>query len=72
MLLIYLSKTYHQGAPVAWLASEKGVDFLIDLFKAEGVLFRVPVPHFCRVAKRGLTKRKIEWLRSRHDLIEYP
>jgi hypothetical protein len=37
MLLIYLSKTYHQSAPVAWLASEKGVDFLIDMFEAEGV-----------------------------------
>jgi hypothetical protein len=37
MLLLYLSKTYHQSAPVAWLASEKGVDFVIDFFKAEGV-----------------------------------
>lgn len=37
MILIYLSKTYHQSAPVAWLASEKGVDFVLDMFKAEGV-----------------------------------
>jgi len=37
MLAIYLSKTYHKSAPVAWLASEKGVDFVIDIFKAEGV-----------------------------------
>ena len=37
MLLIHLSKTYHNCAPVAWLASEKGVDFVIDIFKAEGV-----------------------------------
>jgi len=37
MLLIYLSKTYHNSAPVAWLSSEKGVDFVIDFFKAEGV-----------------------------------
>ena len=37
MLLIYLSKTYHKSAPVAWLASEKGVDFVLDIFKAEGV-----------------------------------
>jgi hypothetical protein len=37
MLLIYLSKTYHNSAPVAWLASEKGVDFVLDIFKAEGV-----------------------------------
>lgn len=37
MLLIYLSKTFHNCAPVAWLASEKGVDFVIDIFKAEGV-----------------------------------
>ena len=35
MLLIYLSKTYHSSAPVAWLASEKGVDFVLDFFKAE-------------------------------------
>jgi hypothetical protein len=37
MILMYLSKTYHNSAPVAWLASEKGVDFVIDMFKAEGV-----------------------------------
>lgn len=37
MLLIYLSKTYHNSAPVAWLASEKGVDFVLDFFKQEGV-----------------------------------
>src|SRR5579864_733789 len=37
MLLIYLSKTYHNSAPVAWLASEKGVDFVADIFAAEGV-----------------------------------
>lgn len=37
MLLIYLSKVYHNSAPVAWLASEKGVDFVLDFFKAEGV-----------------------------------
>lgn len=37
MLLIYLSKTFHNSAPVAWLASEKGVDFVLDIFKAEGV-----------------------------------
>jgi hypothetical protein len=37
MLLLYLSKTYHNSAPVAWLASEKGVDFVLDFFKAEGV-----------------------------------
>ncbi len=37
MLLIYLSKKYHNSAPVAWLASEKGVDFVQDIFTAEGV-----------------------------------
>jgi hypothetical protein len=37
MLLIHLSKTFHNCAPVAWLASEKGVDFVLDIFKAEGV-----------------------------------
>src|SRR5229473_2290850 len=37
MLLLYLSIVFHKKAPVAWLASEKGVDFVIDFFKAEGV-----------------------------------
>lgn len=37
LLSIYLSKTFHKSAPVAWLGSEKGVDFVIDIFKAEGV-----------------------------------
>lgn len=37
MILIHLSKTFHNSAPVAWLASEKGVDFVTDIFKAEGV-----------------------------------
>lgn len=37
LLAMHLSKTYHNSAPVAWLASEKGVDFVIDMFKAEGV-----------------------------------
>src|SRR6266481_7414785 len=37
MLLLYLSKTYHNSAPVAWLASEKGVDFVLPFFAAEGV-----------------------------------
>jgi hypothetical protein len=37
MILIHFSKTYHNSAPVAWLASEKGVDFVLDIFKAEGV-----------------------------------
>jgi hypothetical protein len=37
MLLLYLSTVFHKKAPVAWLASEKGVDFVMDIFKAEGV-----------------------------------
>lgn len=37
LVSIYLSKTYHNSAPVAWLGSEKGVDFVLDIFKAEGV-----------------------------------
>ena len=37
MLLLYLSKTYHNSATVAWIASEKGVDFVIDFFKLKGV-----------------------------------
>lgn len=37
MLAIYLSKTYHNCAPVAWLASEKGIDFVLPFFESEGV-----------------------------------
>ncbi len=37
MLLMHLSKKYHNSAPVAWLASEKGVDFVTDIFAAENV-----------------------------------
>ncbi len=37
LIAIYLSKTYHNSAPVAWLGSEKGVDFVLDMFKLEGV-----------------------------------
>jgi hypothetical protein len=37
LLAIFLSKTYHNSAPVAWLGSEKGVDFVLDIFEAEGV-----------------------------------
>jgi hypothetical protein len=37
LLAIYLSKTYHANAPVAFIDSEKGSDFLIPIFKAEGV-----------------------------------
>jgi hypothetical protein len=37
LISIYLSKRYHNSAPVAWLGSEKGVDFVLDIFKVEGV-----------------------------------
>jgi hypothetical protein len=37
MVALYLSKTFHGGAPVAFIDTEKGSDFMIDFFKAEGV-----------------------------------
>lgn len=37
LLALYLSKTYHNGAPVAFIDSEKGSDFVIPMFKAENV-----------------------------------
>lgn len=37
MVALYLSKTYHGGAPVAFIDTEKGSDFMIDFFKTEGV-----------------------------------
>src|SRR6185437_10448027 len=37
MLALYLSKTYHKSAPVAFTDSEKGSDFLIPFFELEGV-----------------------------------
>src|SRR5581483_9035965 len=37
LLALYLAKKYHNGAPVAFIDSEKGSDFLIPIFKAEGV-----------------------------------
>ena len=41
MLAIYLSKTYHGGAPVAFLDTEKGSDFVKPYFDQEGVEFLV-------------------------------
>jgi hypothetical protein len=41
MLAIYLSKTYHGGAPVAFLDTEKGSDFVKPYFDTEGVEFLV-------------------------------
>jgi hypothetical protein len=37
MLAIYLSKTYHNSAPVAFQDTEKGVDFVKPYFDMEGV-----------------------------------
>jgi AAA domain len=34
---IYLAKKYHPGKPVAFLASEPGIDFVLDMFQSEGV-----------------------------------
>ena len=41
LLSIYLSKTYHGGAPVAFLDTEKGSDFVKPYFDQEGVEFLV-------------------------------
>ena len=56
MLLLYLSKTYHNSAPVAWIASEKGVDFVIDFFKLQGVPLLVSRSRSF-VPRRGLERR---------------
>ena len=37
MIALYLSKTYHQSAPVAFLDTEKGSDFVLPYFEMEGV-----------------------------------
>jgi hypothetical protein len=37
LLLIGLSKTFHNSAPVACFATEPGVDFIVPIFDAEGV-----------------------------------
>lgn len=37
MLALYLSKTYHNNAPVAFLDTEKGSDFVLPYFEMEGV-----------------------------------
>lgn len=37
LLLIGLSKTFHQNAPIAFFATEPGVDFLVPIFEAEEV-----------------------------------
>lgn len=37
MIALYLSKEYHKSAPVAFLDSEKGSDFVQPFFEAEGV-----------------------------------
>lgn len=37
LILIGLSKTYHNGAPVAMIDTENGSDYLVQIFEAEGV-----------------------------------
>ena len=37
LIAIGLSKTYHGGAPVAFLDTENGSDYLVPIFEAEGV-----------------------------------
>jgi hypothetical protein len=37
LLALGLSKTFHKGAPVAFLDTENGSDYLVPIFEAEGV-----------------------------------
>jgi hypothetical protein len=37
LILLGMSKVYHQGAPVAFLDTENGSDYLVPIFEAEGV-----------------------------------
>jgi hypothetical protein len=38
MEAIYIAKTYHpKGTPVSWVPTEPGLDFILDMFAAEGV-----------------------------------
>lgn len=37
LIALGLSKTYHQGKPVAFLDTENGSDYLVPIFEAEGV-----------------------------------
>lgn len=37
LIAIGLSKTYHNGAPVAFMDTENGSDYLVPIFEAEGV-----------------------------------
>ena len=59
MLAIYLSKTYHKGAPVAFQDTEKGADFVQPYFDMEGVpLLTEKTRAF--IDLRGAAKRAIE------------
>lgn len=37
LIALGLSKTYHKGAPVAFMDTENGSDYLVPIFEAEGV-----------------------------------
>ena len=37
LIALGLSKTYHKNAPVAFLDTENGSDYLVPIFEAEGV-----------------------------------
>ena len=63
MLLIHLSKTYHNSAPVAWLASEKGVDFVLDIFKAEGVPLLLNRSRSAPYDAKNYVAKLARWLR---------
>lgn len=40
LIALGLSKTYHKGAPVAFMDTENGSDYLVPIFEAEGVELR--------------------------------
>lgn len=53
---IGLSKTYHQNAPVAFLDTENGSDYLIPIFEAEGVPLLVVKSRAFKDMRQALTE----------------
>jgi hypothetical protein len=58
LFLIGLSKTYHNGAPVAFLDTENGSDYLIPIFEAEGVPLLVVKSRAFKDMRAALTEAK--------------
>ena len=56
LIAIGLSKTFHQGAPIAMMDTEPGSDFLVPILAAEGVPFHVFKSRAFRDMRAGLTE----------------